>query len=135
MSMKFACPLCAVVALTAGATTIAAPAQERPGQMTQARVWVENRGRNEAVPITLQEVATPTPISVQLSGVPTVAIAAASTVHARFVRQAWEYRAVNVAAGQDAATLLSGPGADGWEATGVQSPSQSGMTLLLKRPR
>lgn len=135
MSMRFACALCIVVALTAGATTLAAPVQERPGQMTQARVWVENRGKNEAVPITLQEVETQTPINVQVTGVPTVSIVSASTVPARFVRQAWEYRAMNIAAGQDAATLLAGAGADGWEATGAQLPGQSGITLLLKRPR
>ena len=48
--------------------------QERPGvRSARQRVWIENRGRAEAVPIILQEVMTPTPIGVQVTGTPTVA--------------------------------------------------------------
>jgi len=46
------------MALAAGASVmVAAPGQTRqPGQMTQARVWVQNRGRSEAVPMELSNV-------------------------------------------------------------------------------
>jgi len=117
---------------------LAAPGQagqDRPGLLTQAKVWVENRGRSEAVPVILQEVITPTPIGVQVFGTPTVAIAQASMVQARLVRQPWEYRTINVLPGQDAATVLSNAGADGWETSGLQLPSPSGNLIVLKRPR
>ncbi len=51
--------------LTAGGAMLAAPGQDRqdrPGQITQAKVLIENRGRSEAVPVILQDVTTPTPI-------------------------------------------------------------------------
>ena len=132
MLTKFAFALSGI-ALTAGAVMLAAPGQDRPGQPTQARVWVENRGRNEAVPIILQDVATG-PLGVHVVGTPTVAIAPASIVQARFVRQLWEYRTVSVQPGQDVVKVLAGAGTEGWEVT-LQMPDQSGTVLLLKRPR
>ena len=107
------------VVLTAVAI-LAAPGQvgtDRPGQPTQGKVWVENRGRDEAVPVVLQEVATSMPMGV------------------RFVRQPWEYRTLSVPPGQDLVKLLASAGMEGWEATGLQMPNQSGTVLLLKRPR
>ena len=109
---------------------LAAPGQDRtdrPGQSTQARVFVENRARSEAVPVILQEVTTPMPVSVQVTGTP--------TVQARLVRQPWEYRTVNIPLGQDVTSVLSVVGAEGWEITGVQVPGPSGDLLVLKRPR
>jgi hypothetical protein len=132
------------IVLTAGGAMLATPGtksragregQDRPGQITQAKVWIENRGRSEAVPVILQDVMTPTPIGVQVTGTPTVAIAPATIVQARLVRQPWEYRTVNIPAGQDAANLLSAAGADGWEATGIQLSNPSGGAVVLKRPR
>jgi len=125
-------------ALTAG-MMFAAPGrqgQDRPGQIGQARVFVENHGRSDAVPVVLQDVMTPTPIGVQVIGTPTVAIAPASAVQARLARQQWEYRALTLQPGQDPAAALSGPGADGWEATSIQLPAASGSSVIvLKRPR
>jgi hypothetical protein len=126
------------VVLTAGGAMLAAPGQDRqdrPGQLTQAKVWVENRGRSEAVPVILQEVITPMPMGVQVIGTPTVTIAPGSSVLARLVRQPWEYRTVNVPPGQDAAIVLSNAGADGWETSGLQFPNPSGNLIVLKRPR
>ena len=80
------------VVLIASGAMLASPGQagqDRPGQIGQAKVWVENRGRNEAVPVILQEVMTLTPIGVQVIGTPTVTIAPATTVQARLVRQQW----------------------------------------------
>jgi hypothetical protein len=129
------------VVLTAGGAMLAAPwqdrqdRQDRPGQITQAKVWVENRGRSEAIPVILQDVTTPMPLGVQVIGTPTVAIAPASIVQARLVRQPWEYRTVIVPPGQDVASVLSNAGADGWETSGVQWPNPSGNLIVLKRPR
>jgi hypothetical protein len=124
------------IVLPAGGAMLAAPGQQdRPGQIGQNKVWVENRGRNEAVPVAIQDVTTSTPIGVQVIGTPTVAIANASVVQARLVRQAWEYRTINIATGQDASPMLSAAGADGWEATGAQVATPAGAALVLKRPR
>ena len=137
MVKKFAGVLSGSVVLTAGVAMLAAPGQggtDRPGQPTAGKVWVENRGRNEAVPVVLEGVATG-PLGVQVVGTPTVTIAPATTVQARFVRQPWEYRTLSVQQGQDVVKLLAGAGTEGWEATGLQLPDQSGTVLLLKRPR
>jgi hypothetical protein len=124
------------IVLPAAGAMLAAPGQQdRPGQIGQNKVWIENRGRNEAVPVAIQEVTTSTPIGVQVIGTPTVAVTAASVVQARLVRQAWEYRTVNIATGQDASPMLSTAGADGWEAAGIQFTTPLGTAFVLKRPR
>ena len=134
----------AAAVLGGGATALAATVmlaapggqgQDRPGQIGQAKVWIENRGHAEAVPVILQDVMTPTPIGVQVIGTPTVTIAPANVVQARLARQQWEYRTVTLQAGQDPAAALSGPGADGWETTGVQLTAPAGNVIVLKRPR
>ena len=98
-------------------------------------MWIENRGRAEAVPIILQEVMTPTPIGVQVTGTPTVALAPASAVQARLARQQWEYRTVDLEREQDPAAALSKAGAEGWVATGIQLLNRSGAPVVMKRPR
>jgi hypothetical protein len=137
MMTKFACVVSTSVALTVGASMLAAPGQNTayPGAPTKPSVWIENRGRAEAVPIVLQEVATPTPVSVQVIGTPAVTIG--SAVQVRAVRQSWEYRAVTIPLGQATqdVTTLTNAGADGWETTGIQVPGQSGIVVVLKRPR
>ncbi len=125
-------------AIVGGAAVLAAPdgqGQDRPGQVGQTRVFVENRGRGDAVPVVLQDVTTPAPISVQLAGTPTIAIAPQSVVAARLVRQAWEYRALRIPAGQYPTALLAAAGLDSWEATGIQLPDPGGAMLIVKRPR
>jgi hypothetical protein len=124
------------IMLPAGGAMLAAPGQQdRPGQIGRNTVWVENRGRTEAVPVAIQDVMTSTPIGVQVIGTPTVAIAPATVVQARLVRQAWDYRTLAIPPAEDAARLLSAAGADGWEATGTQLATPAGTVLVLKRPR
>jgi hypothetical protein len=135
MSLKAGVLLSSCLAFTAGAAMLAAPEQNRPGDTTPARVWVENRAPNEAIPVTVQ---TMTPMRVQIAGTATVAVDPASTVPTRAVRQAWEYRTVTVAAGQDPASALATAGNDGWEVVVVFQPqqtTQSATSFLLKRPR
>ena len=124
-----------VVVLT-GSVMLAAPGQQdRPGMISQAKVWVENRGRNEAVPVAIQDVTTAAPIGVQVIGTPTVAIAPGAIVQARLIRQAWDYRTIAIPPAEDAARVLSQAGVDGWEATGAQLVTPAGTVLVLKRPR
>jgi hypothetical protein len=65
MSRSMVLALSSCLVMTAGAAILAAPGQDRPGQSTQARVWIENRGRHEAVPVVLEEVTRPMPIKVE----------------------------------------------------------------------
>ena len=123
------------VVITAGGAMLAAPGQDRPGVIGQARVLVENRGRADAVPVVLQDVMTPSPISVQVAGTPTVALAAASVVQARLARQQWEYRALDLEREQDPAAALSRAGAEGWETTGIQLLNRAGAPVVMKRPK
>jgi hypothetical protein len=137
MPTRFLTVLASSIALTAGVVTTAAPGQntERPGELTRANVWIQNRSSSEAIPVVLQDVATSAPIDVQVVGTPTVALGPTSTVQARRVRQAWEYRTVSIPRGQDVAAALGTAGMEGWEVTGVQFPDQSGTVILLTRPR
>jgi hypothetical protein len=126
------------VAAVAAGVMLGAPGgqgQERPGQIGQAKVWIENRGRSEAVPIILEEVAASAPINVQVSGTPTVAIAPATVVQTRLARQQWEYRTVDLEREQDPAAALSRAGAEGWETTGIQLLNRAGAPVVMKRPK
>jgi hypothetical protein len=148
MSLRFAASVSGWILLLAAAGTLAAPTQDRvdrPGEPTKARVWIENRDPSEALPVVVHGVASPAPVNVQvvapmplnvqLTGTPTVALAPATAVQARLLRQPWEYRTVNVKSAQDMAGALAGAGAEGWEATAVQLSNQAGIVVLMKRPK
>jgi hypothetical protein len=125
-----ACVVTAAVVLVAASAIVAGQYQpgDRPGTIWPAKVWIQNRDRSEAVPVSIQEIA---PVEV-IGG---VMIAPSTVVQSRLVRQPWEYSVVPVPKGSDAAVVLSRAGQDGWEATGVQLPFGDGISLLMKRPR
>ncbi len=115
-----------------------------PGQLTEARVWIENRARNEAIPIAahdplpvvVQNVTTAAPVAVRLAGAtpnqPPPPVAVRSAV------QMWEYRTIAIPPDvqpQALTNLLVAPGHDGFEPAGVQLSTGSGTLLVLKRPR
>jgi hypothetical protein len=130
-----------VIAVTALVTyrsaMLAAPESQNaqyPGQMTEARVYIQNRARGEAVAVTLQDVASDlAPLSVRLVNPPNVA--AAEPLRTRVVQQAWEYQIVPVPAAANAMATLTNLGAQGWEVTGGFTAANGGAMLLLKRPR
>jgi len=111
--------------LVVGTAMLAAPGQarqdspspgtERPGQATRGQVWIENRGRNESIPI----VATsPIPVVIQNQ-----------------VRQ-WEYQTLSVApniSAMELTKLLTANGNAGWETAGVQVMSGPNTLLVMKR--
>jgi hypothetical protein len=124
--------------IVAGTSILAAPAQTtaQPGQMTQAHVWVQNRGRSEAIPVDVREVNFDTPLRVQVTnGDPQYA--ASNPVQVREVRRVWDYETILIPAAAQAnmASLLNSRGANGWETTGIATVNADGTTLLLKRPR
>ena len=123
--------------IVAGTSILAAPAQTtaQPGQMTQARVWIQNRGRSEAVPIELRDVNLDTPLKVQVVN-GDANFSRASPVQVTEVRKTWDYDMITVAStGDDVAKLLTAKGTAGWETTGIAFMTADGTKLLLKRPR
>ncbi len=135
-----------LIAVAAGTAMIAAPGQfDRPGP-TKARVWIENRNRNEAIPVfvlqNLQSDAGPVPVVVQNMSSAPVPVRLMKTPTAELpilpvsvARQNWEYYTLNLEAGQNPTSPLTRLGAEGWETTGVQVPNGSATFIVLKRPR
>ncbi len=129
------------VLAAATAASPAAPVQDRvpiPGQMTQGKVWIQNAGPGEAVPITLENVnRSAPPIRVEVLGTTEVALASGVVLQAqaRATRQQWEHRTVTLLPDQDAAAALAGAGAEGWEAVGLQAAAKGSTIVLMKRPR
>jgi len=125
----------AFVLVTGGAVLWAA-VQDRtpqPGQPTQGKVWIQNRGETEAVPVSIQTGAPGPPLRAQIIGIPTVTTGG-GVVNVRLVPQTWEYRSVTIASGQDPAMVVGPLGADGWETTALTLTDQRGTVVVLKRP-
>lgn len=117
---------------TVGASLVAAPEQgPRPGDMSPANVWVQNRGGSEAIPVSVPDDVAP--LRVQVAAAAPLRID--GIVATRPSRQAWEYAEIRIGVNQDAAATLNGAGADGWESTGVVLPTKGGVLVILKRPR
>lgn len=137
MTKTLTCMLLACL-LLAGDAAIRATAQDQtlqPGQPTQGKVWIQNRGDTEAVPVSIQTMASEVPpLRVQVIGTPTVTIGGPGGQTAA-IRQLWEYQDVTIPSGQDPAVLLNAAGADGWEATGVTVAAQGGTIVVMKRPQ
>jgi hypothetical protein len=136
LKMKALVPVLAgSIVTTAGAAMVAAPPQDRPGQPTQARVWIENRSPGEAIPVVV-------PGGVQIAGMPAVSVtgttvvafAPGTTVQTRLARQLWDYRVIAVPISGDIAPLLLSAGSDGWE-TAFSLPDPSRIVVVMKRPR
>jgi hypothetical protein len=123
--------------IVAGTSILAAPQQTTmtPGQMTQAKVWIQNRGRTEALPVDLQTVNLDAPLRVQvMNGDP--ALSRATPVQVAPVRPLWDYKTITVQPADDMTALLNAQGMNGWDTTGIWSADRDGVkSLLLKRPR
>jgi hypothetical protein len=126
ISARAATLLFVILACAAGAVALGARGQTpRPGDMTQARVWVENRQPNETIPVAIQTVAVPVRVQLDPSAV----------VLTKTAAQGWEYRSIPLASDADPARSLLLVGNEGWEAVGVLQSGPAGVTVLLKRPR
>ena len=114
---------------------LASPEQtQTPGQMTQARVWIENRGSGEALPVDLRAVNLNTPLRVHIvNGEP--GYGPSNPVIVRPIAMLWEYQTVTVASDQDIAETLNVLGRAGWETAGIVVAKPEGTTVLLKRSR
>ena len=124
---------CAIVVISS--RTLASPEQtQQPGQMTQARVWIENRSRSEAVPVDLRDVNLDQPLRVQIIN-GEAQYGPSNPVQVRPLRSLWEYQTVTFATGEDMVQKLNPLGGNGWETTGITSVNAQGTMLLLKRQR
>ena len=124
-------------ALVAGSTMRAAPDQVRPGEMTEAKVWIQNRNRAEAIPVDLRDVNLETPLRVQVANGETNphSVRVAGPIRVQLLKQEWDYDTLVIAAGTSPVQALKSPGLAGWETTGIAWTAGEQTTLLLKRPR
>ncbi len=127
-------------ALVAGGSTMRAMPDQtaRPGQMTEAKVWIENRNRAEAIPVDLRDANLDAPLRVQVANGDTNphSVRIAGPIRVQLLKQEWEYDTVVIVPDSSAVQTLKAPGLAGWEPTGIAWPSGQGTTmLLLKRPR
>ena len=124
------------ILIVAGTSILAAPepAQQQPGQMTQARVWVQNHGRAETIPVDVREINLDAPMKVQvMNGDPS--LPRTSPVQVTEIRKGWEYETITLQSPDDVVKVLTPKGVIGWETTGIAFVNPGGTTLLLKRPR
>ena len=130
------------LALATGASAmLAAPVQitppqttQQPGQMTEAHVWVDNRGHRQAVPVELSDEKLDHPLRVLIIN-GEQQYAPGNPVLVRPVRTLWEYQIVPIAKGDDIAQKLNALGAAGWETAAIMPADAQTTTLLLKRSR
>jgi len=118
----------------AGLVAVAAlAAQTYPGQPTQGRVYIENRGAQQAVPVNLLQPAADPALRVQVAG--THAVSVSGPVDVRQMRQTWEYQRVVVEWNDDVIGKLNSLGAAGWETSLQYSDAQGRFVIVLKRLR
>jgi hypothetical protein len=135
MRLKIVARLLTLALIVAGTSILAAPEQTAtPGQMTQARVWVQNRGRTEAMPVELSTDNMEKPLKVQVMNADP--ILNARPVPVTPTRPLWDYEMVTIQPTEDMAGRLNERGKSGWETTGIWSVGGDGVTkVLVKRPR
>ena len=114
---------------------LAAPDQTYPGQPTQARVLVENRGSQQTIPVSVQQIAGDATMRVQVVGTPSVAIAAPAVLDTRLTRQTWEYQRIVAQPDDDLTSELNRHGRDGWAPTLQYITPRGSLVVVLKRPR
>ena len=103
--------------------------------MTDARVWIQNREKGDAVGIKLQDAASDlAPLRVRVVNAQNTVVFD-EPVRTRIAPQPWEYQIVPVPAAANAMATLSSLGGQGWEVTGGFTAANGAAMLLLKRPR
>ena len=130
--------LLAAALVAAGTTIGAAPDQTaRPGEMTEARLWIQNRTRADAIAVNLRAADIETPLRVVVANTDSNphSVKVSGSIRTQPLRQEWDYDTVVIVPDANPLQALKPLGLAGWEATGVSWPAGQGTTLLLKRPR
>jgi hypothetical protein len=104
------------------------------GQMTEAHVWVDNRGAEQAIPVDVRALNTDRALRVQVVN-NDPQFGQTGPVPVRVARVPWEYRTLTLGPNDDLAARLNTLGADGWEAAGIVSLTTQATTVMFKRPR
>jgi hypothetical protein len=127
----------AAALVVGGSTMRAAPDQTRPGEMTEAKVWIQNRSRAEAIPVNLRNVELEAPLRVQVANgdANPHSVRLVGPTRVQLLKQEWEYDTLVITAGASPVQALKSLGLAGWETTGVAWMAGEQTTLLLKRPR
>lgn len=122
------------VFLSALSARTAAPQTPYPGQMTEARVWVQNRGASEAVSVDLRSVSLDRPLRVHLTNGET---GEGEPLSIRLTQQGWQYDTFTLRGGAAGLAELNARGGGGWEVAGIVAAGGGDRepVLLLKRPR
>lgn len=131
--------LLAAALVAAGTTMRAAPDQTaRPGDMTEARLWIQNRSRADAIAVNLRAADIETPLRVQVANTDSNphSVKVTGSIRTQPLRQEWDYDTVVIVPDTTPLQALKPLGLAGWETTGVSwTNAQGATTLLLKRPR
>jgi hypothetical protein len=131
--------LLAAALVAAGTTMRAAPDQTaRPGDMTEARLWIQNRTRADAIAVNLRAADIETPLRVQVANTDSNphSVKVTGSIRTQPLRQEWDYDTVVIVPDTNPTQALKPLGLAGWETTGVSwTNAQGAITLLLKRPR
>jgi hypothetical protein len=104
------------------------------GQMTEAHVWIDNRGAEQAIPVDVRALNTDRALRVQIVN-NDPQYGETGPVPVRTARVMWEYRTMTLGSSDDLAARLNTLGADGWEAAGIISLTTQTTTVMFKRPR
>jgi len=133
----FFCSIIGAALVAAASATGAAPGQTTitPGQMTQARVWVQNHGLGEAVPVDIRGADLDVSHALRVRVVNGDSGSGVLALRAQLTASVWDYRTLTLKADQQPQRELAQAGAEGWETTGIAWPVDGGTLLLLKRPR
>jgi hypothetical protein len=132
--MKTMCAMVSLAVGVGGAAMVAAP-QQRPGDPTPAKVWVQNRETAERIPVSLREVGGDVVVRTQVTALPALTLSPGTVVTTRAMVQPWDYRSLVIPIGTDPAPALRALGSEGWETTDLMFPVSGGTQVLLKRPR
>jgi len=131
--------LLAAALVAAGTTMRAAPDQTaRPGEMTEARLWIQNRTRADAIAVNLRAADIETPLRVVVANTDSNphSVKVSGSIRTQPLRQEWDYDTVVIVPDANPLQTLKPLGLAGWETTGVSwTNAQGATTLLLKRPR
>ena len=125
-------------ALVAATSMRAAPDQTaRPGEMTEAKVWIQNRTKGDAIAVNLRAADIEAPLRVQVTNADANphTVRVSGPIRTQPLRQEWDYDTVLIVPEVNPLQTLKPLGVAGWETTGISWPSAQGTTLLLKRPR
>lgn len=125
-----------VVFVGIGTAILAAPPQRgftgTPADIINVKV---TNKPTEPVAAVITDLALPPdhrPLRIDVTGRPNVTIDPSTTVKVELRRQQWEYKQVRVSL-EDAASILTSEGAQGWETTGTTFSTPGGTFLVLKR--